>query len=54
MALDWQNRDLQSVCVAVYFYALHYKVREEDKIVSKAAYIALEIDLEGKKDILGI
>jgi len=54
IALDWQNRDLQPVYAVVYFDAVHYKVREEGKIVSKAAYVALGVDLEGKKDILGI
>ena len=54
VALEWQNRDLQSVYAVVYFDAVHYKVREDGRVVSKAAYVALGVDLEGKKDILGI
>lgn len=54
IAIEWQNRELKQVYAVVYFDAIHYKVREEGKIVSKAAYVALGVDLEGKKDILGI
>lgn len=54
IAMDWQTRELQEVYAVVYFDAIHYKVREEGKIVTKAAYVALGIDLEGKKDILGL
>lgn len=54
IALDWQNRELQPVYAVVYFDAIHYKVKTDGKIVSKAAYVALGIDLDGKKDILGI
>ena len=54
IALEWQNRDLQKMYAVVYFDAVHYKVREDGKVVTKAAYVALGVDLEGKKDILGI
>ncbi len=54
IAIEWQNRDLQAIYAVVYFDAVHYKVREDGKVVSKAAYVALGIDIEGKKDILGI
>lgn len=54
IALEWQNRELAKVYAVVYFDAIHYKVRDNGKVVSKAAYVALGIDLEGKKDILGI
>ena len=33
---------------------MHYKVREEGRIVTKASYVALGINAEGRKDILGI
>ena len=54
VALEWQNRELSKVYAVVYFDAIHYKVRDSGKVVSKAAYVALGLDLEGKKDILGI
>lgn len=53
-AADWQNRILDKVYPIVYLDAIHYKVRSEGKIVSKAAYICLGINKEGYKDILGI
>lgn len=53
-ALEWQNRPLEQVYVVVYFDAIHYKVRHNNKIVNKAAYTVLGISNEGKKDILGI
>lgn len=54
VATDWQARPLQSVYPIVFFDAIHYKVKEGSKIVSKAAYTCLGIDTEGKKDILGL
>lgn len=54
VANEWQSRPLESVYPIVFFDAIHYKVRENGKIVSKAAYTCLGIDLEGKKDILGL
>lgn len=54
VAIEWQARPLQSVYPIVFFDAIHYKVREDGKIVSKAAYTCLGIDHEGKKDILGL
>src|SRR5271165_3834613 len=38
----------------VFLDAIHYKVRQEGRIVSKAAYVVIGVDLEGMKDVLGI
>ena len=54
IATEWQNRVLESIYVAVFFDAIHYKVRENGKIVCKASYTAMGITLDGKRDILGI
>ena len=54
IASEWQNRPLESIYVAVFFDAIHYKVRENGKVVCKASYTAMGITLEGKRDILGI
>lgn len=54
VATDWQGRPLKSVYPIVFFDAIHYKVKEGGKIVSKAAYTCLGIDNEGKKDVLGL
>lgn len=51
---EWQARPLQKVYPIIFFDAIHYKVKENGKIFSKASYTCLGIDLEGKKDILGI
>ena len=53
-AADWQNRTLDSIYPIVYMDAVHFKVREENKIVTKAAYICMALDMKGHKDILGI
>ena len=53
-AKEWQNRPLAEIYPIVFFDAIHYKVREDGKVVSKAAYTCLALDLEGKKDMLGI
>lgn len=53
-AAEWQNRMLDKVYPIVYMDAIHFKVREDHRIVSKAAYICLGIDMNGYKDILGI
>lgn len=53
-AIAWQNRSLDSIYPIVYMDAVHFKVREEHRIVSKAAYICMALDMKGYKDILGI
>lgn len=51
---QWQNRPLQQVYAVVFMDAIHYKVRQDNAIVSKAAYMVIGIDLEGHKDVLGM
>lgn len=53
-AAEWQNRMLDSIYPIVYMDAVHFKVRDEHRIVTKAAYICMGIDMNGYKDILGI
>ena len=53
-AIAWQNRSLDPFYPIVYMDAIHFKVREEHRIVSKAAYICMALDVKGHKDILGI
>lgn len=49
---EWQNRMLDSVYLIVYMDAVHFKVRDEHRIVTKAACICMGIDMNGYKDIL--
>ncbi|MHB2154380.1 IS256 family transposase [Calditrichota bacterium GD2] len=51
---EWQNRPLESDYVIVYFDAIHYKIRHEGKVQTRAAYTCLGIDSQGKRDLLGI
>lgn len=51
---EWQNRMLKSVYPIVFMDAIHYSVRKDGVVVKKAVYIAIGIDLEGQKDILGM
>lgn len=53
-AAEWQSRTLDEIYPIVYMDAMHFKVRDDNKIVSKAAYICMALDMQGKKDILGI
>ncbi|MGN0631277.1 MAG: IS256 family transposase [Ruminococcus sp.] len=53
-AKEWQQRPLESIYAVVFLDAIHYRVRSEGQIVKKAVYIAIGIDLDGKKDVLGM
>ncbi len=53
-SIAWQNRELDPVYPIVYMDAIHYKVKEDAKIINKAAYICMALDTKGYKDILGI
>ena len=50
----WQNRPLESVYPFIFMDAIHYKVKEDHRYVTKAAYVVLGITLDGRKDILGV
>jgi transposase-like protein len=51
---SWQHRPLESIYAIIYFDALVVKVRQDKRIINKAVYVALVIDLTGRKDILWI
>ena len=51
---EWRKRPLESVYPFLYLDAIHYKVREEGTYISKAFYTVLGVNLEGKKEILGL
>lgn len=50
----WQTRPLQDQYAVVWIDAIHYKIRQEGKVISKAGMVILGIDMEGKQDILSI
>jgi transposase-like protein len=51
---EWQNRPLDRLYPFVFMDAIHYKIKDDGRIISKAAYVVLGINIEGNKDILGI
>lgn len=51
---EWRNRPLESIYTVLYLDAIHFKVREEGRVVSKAIYTLLGINQSGHKDILGL
>lgn len=51
---QWQNRPLEAVYPIAYFDCLQVKVRDNGRVVNKAVYLALGVDIEGQKELLGI
>jgi transposase-like protein len=51
---EWRKRPLELIYPFIYLDAIHYKVRDEGYYVSKAFYTVLGVNLEGKKEILGL
>jgi transposase-like protein len=51
---EWQARPLASIYPIVWLDAIHYKVRENGKVASKAVYTILGVNLEGRKEVLGL
>lgn len=51
---EWQQSPLESIYAVVYLDAIHYHVRSEGQIAKKAAYIALGINLDGEKKVMGM
>lgn len=50
----WRNRPLESVYPFVWLDAIHYKVKEDGAIKTKAVYCLLGVNREGIKDLLGL
>jgi transposase-like protein len=51
---EWKKRPLDEIYPFIYLDAIHYKVREEGRYISKAFYTVLGVNLSGKKEILGL
>lgn len=54
IAKEWQQRPLECIYAVVFLDAIHFHVRSEGQIVKKAVYIAIGINLDGRKDVLGM
>ena len=51
---EWQSRPLERIYPIVFMDAIHFHVRSEGQVVKKAVYIAIGINLDGIKDVLGM
>jgi putative transposase len=51
---EWQTRPLSAIYAIVFMDAIHYKVRQDGRVITKAAYTAIGVDLDGIKDVMGI
>jgi putative transposase len=51
---QWQGRILQPVYPFVWLDAIHYKVRHEGRVITRALYTVLALGLDGHKELLGL
>ena len=51
---EWQARPLERVYPFIFLDAIHYKIKDNGKYVNKAVYTILGINIQGKKEILGL
>jgi len=51
---EWQTRPLEAIYPFVWLDAIHYKIKEGGKYISKAIYTILGVRLDGKKEVLGL
>ncbi len=51
---EWQSRPLDRIYPIIFLDAIHFKVRVDNRIINKAAYTVLGINMDGYKEILGI
>lgn len=51
---EWRTRPLESVYPFVFMDAIHYKVRDEGRVVTKAIYCIIGVNQEGYRDLLGL
>ena len=53
VAKEWQQRPLEPIYTVVFLDAIHYHVCSEGQIVKKSVYIAIGVNLDDRKDVLG-
>ncbi len=54
IALEWQNRPLNTVYPIVFIDCVHFNVKENNMVTKKAAYVVLGVTESGLKEVLGI
>ena len=50
----WRERDLDAIYPIVWLDAIHYKIKENGRYISKAIYTTLGLSIDGKKALLGL
>jgi len=51
---EWQQRPLDPIYSFIFMDAIHYKVKDDGRIINRAAYVVLGVTIDGYKDILVI
>ena len=51
---EWQARPLERLYCMIWMDAMHFKVREEGRVITKAVYTVLGVNLKGEKEVLGL
>lgn len=52
--IEWQSRPFEPVYPIVFLDCIVVKIRENNKVINKAIFLALGVNLEGHKELLGI
>ncbi len=52
--VEWQSRPLDAIYPIVYLDCIVVKIRQDKKMINKAIYLALGVNLEGHKELLGM
>ena len=52
--IEWQNRPLDPVYPIVYMDCIVLKIRQDKRVINKAIYLVLGVNLEGHKELLGM
>jgi len=52
--IEWQNRPLDAVYPIVYLDCIVLKIRQDKRVINKAIYLVLGINIEGHKELLGM
>jgi len=52
--IEWQSRPLDSVYPIVYLDCIVLKIRQDKRVINKAVYLALGVNMEGHKELLGM
>jgi len=51
---EWQSRPLERLYAVVWMDAIHFKIREDGRVITKAVYSVLGANMKGEKEVLGL